>query len=1118
MDHDSGLASSNGDLHRPGRRSRDSASSSPARRRSLGTTSVLQSSSQPPSGRQLRASPLSPAAEATFASPGAADTGTSVSSPVAPSHNKHLSVKIPRRDAATPETKDKDAKLSKEPSDHRDQKVSSANSHAAPPSSPTTTDLSSGIDPLSQHIFARTNTDRSLANRLRTPVRPESPANDGLPRPSSDLSAKQTFGQVEQTKDKKKAGSFLSRLSMIGGGNKKRDDDIPDDDSEIGSERRIEGADAMAFTSAINASGYIPRHKEPPRFVRMRAHNKKVREFHRLFLAQELEGTKPIAPSDKSASTSGGGGPIWAMEFSKDGRYLATGGKDRVVRIWAILATPGDRRAYEANESQSDTQGHNQRLSAPVFSSEPLQEFTGHTSDILDLSWSKNNFLLSSSMDKTVKLWHMSRPECLCTFKHKDFVTSIAFHPRDDRFFLAGSLDATLRLWSIPDKSIAYSAQLSDLITAVAFSPDGKTSIAGCLNGVCVFYDTISLTLQTQVHVRSSRGKNAKGSKIAGITTKQYTNSRTGSSTVRVLVTSNDSRIRIYDLKDKTLVAKLKGLENACNQIGANFSDDGKYIVCGSEDRRVFIWSATVDDADKDDKRPCEYFEAHTDVVTEAIFAPRETRMLLQASDDPVYTLCNPPPVTLLSREEEEKSTVHDDSLSEAPSFRKKPEESPAFIARSAHDDGNIIVTTDRTGGIKVFRQDCAFVKRRQAQESWETTSAFSKKIGKDNVLGRTGSIMTRTSGGGHHSRRSSIVQSRRGSLVQAFAPGQQMTPDQINSWRQGIEGGHYHTLPRSRPVSVSVSTPTPSERSVSPSKAARTPLATASLTNLASSARREVYTNITPTTPLSPTSSFSQPVRGRDLARADAQTVPPTPSFSLMSADEDEHQDNVLNLDAAGASYSFWNLNRWRNMGGLRSGHVANTQSTGNLPSTRAASDPKTLTTGDAAPRREATTPNLPSLLSVGNMINRRGSSGDRSPMSVSPERDSNNEQQPRKSGEGRGSPTRRLLDKLPGFSIPTTTITRPSEDHGSSGGHSPGAEHSGGHRQLSVIRGSVDLRSGSVVSQLSAELTSDDGGEGEGDEMECSKCGSREFKSKRVGGKQRFMCGKCGRMVDGP
>src|SRR3954469_797875 len=109
-------------------------------------------------------------------------------------------------------------------------------------------------------------------------------------------------------------------------------------------------------------------------------------------------------------------------------------------------------------------------------------------------------------MDKTVRLWHISRPECLCCFQHSDFVTSIQFHPKDDRFFLAGSLDSKLRLWSIPDKSVAFTAQTPEMITAVAFTPDGRYAMAGCLDGQCLFYETEGLKYQTQLHVRSAKG------------------------------------------------------------------------------------------------------------------------------------------------------------------------------------------------------------------------------------------------------------------------------------------------------------------------------------------------------------------------------------------------------------------------------------------------------------------------------------------------------------------------------------------------------------------------------------------------------------------------------------
>ncbi|KAK4239573.1 WD40-repeat-containing domain protein [Achaetomium macrosporum] len=866
---------------------------------------------------------------------------------------------------------------------------------------------SSAIDPLSQHIFSRKNTEPSIPQRLTQMA-------EGLARASSELS-RNVVPVSEATKDKRKGSSFLSRLSMRGG--RKKDLGDFDSDSEFGSEARMDGSNARVFSQTLGSpligGGYVPHHKEPPRYIRTRASNKRTREFNRVFLAQELVGTRPTdndvdSPAEigrapvVSVSVAGAsgrkttrtGGAIWATEFSKDGKYLATAGRDHVVRVWAVLSTPEERRAHEEDEAVNG--GAGERLSAPVFRDQPVKEFQGHTGEVLDLSWSKNNFLLSSSMDKTVRLWHMSRSDCLCIFKHKDFVTRLAFHPRDDRFFLAGSLDTMLRLWSIPDKAVAFSAQLPDLVTAVAFSPDGKVAIAGLLNGLCMFYDTEGLKLNSQIHVRSSRGKNAKGSKITGIQTMtvpppnridtpgsqaQSTASASsaptdaaGSGEVRVLITSNDSRIRIYNLRDKSLEVKLKGHENMCSQIAATFSDDGKYVICGSEDRKTFLWSLTGSDAlvqDKD-KSPCEYFEAHGDIVTTALFAPTKTRMLLGQSGDPIYDLCNPPPVVLQSLEEAASAAASQVALTNdsqnpalAESASKRPEPSPAYIARSTHYDGNIIVTTGDTGIIKVFRQDCAFAKRRH--DSWETGSTLSRKLaahGSGYVgggLARSGSVLTRTSVG-------STAHSRRGSLSQPVAPGSIGSPqlgavlahsDRILSWRQGIEHGGDR---RSLLLSDGGGTPARSERSLSPTKASRTSLNSA-YNNTASEARKQPYAGPLParnrdragsafSTLTSPTASVfsarseSVPMRlvkekdrpkDRRHSKQDEPSAPPTPGFTFRSANEDTVQPQS---ESPSGSSSFWNLGRWRGITGFKGGlsgqgtTSAHTRSNGSRPS----------------------------------------------------------------------------------------------------------------------------------------------------------------------------------------
>ncbi|KAK2754582.1 hypothetical protein FQN54_006983 [Arachnomyces sp. PD_36] len=653
-------------------------------------------------------------------------------------------------------------------------------------------DSQSGIDPLSQHILQRTMGEKGAPPRARTQTSLDgepgaSDAKVPMPPPDSTLvRSDSNVGQkTSREKKNRKSVSFLSRII----GTKKKDPrtDTTDNASEPG-ESRAAGMDAEIFAHPI---GFIPRFPPPPKYIKVRSHFKKEKHFDRVFVAQELRGANALDEKESSKLPDTPTAPepsteraIWALVFSNDGKYLAAAGQDKIVRVWAVIATEEDRQAHETEEDAgSGDQQPGVRLSAPVFKTKPIREYDGHKSSVLDLSWSKNNFLLSSSMDKTVRLWHVSRSECLCCFQHSDFVTSIQFHPRDDRFFLAGSLDSKLRLWSIPDKSVAFWAKVPDMVTAVSFTPDGKHSIAGCLNGLCIIYETDGLKPNSQLHVRSARGKNAKGSKIAGIDTIiQPPNDPHGE--VKLLITSNDSRIRLYNFRDRSLEAKFRGNENACSQIHASFSDDGRHVICGSEDRRAYIWNTGPGDRESD-KRAVELFEAHSTIVTTAIMAPTKTKQLLGYSGDPVYDLCNPPPVTLVSQADSMQSsrpptesgrTRPDDKYS-APSNNRgadskslRAEGSPAYLARSSHAKGNIIVTADYTGSIKVFRQDCAQSKRRH--DTWDNNS-ISKKI-----LGRTSSVTTRNS----------VASSARDSFHKSHS-------ERILNWRNSIVSPEHTSL-----------------------------------------------------------------------------------------------------------------------------------------------------------------------------------------------------------------------------------------------------------------------------------------------------------------------------------
>ncbi|XP_014471501.1 PREDICTED: WD repeat-containing protein 44 isoform X1 [Dinoponera quadriceps] len=400
-------------------------------------------------------------------------------------------------------------------------------------------------------------------------------------------------------------------------------------------------------------------------------------------------------------------GPVWCMKFSACGRLLATAGQDRVLRIWvlrdAFTYFQDMRTKYNAEKvsptpsqeslvSQQSMEDPNVVASAfseiegtkSPFMPKPFCTYTGHTSDLLDVSWSKNYFVLSSSMDKTVRLWHISRKECLCCFQHIDFVTAIVFHPRDDRYFLSGSLDGKLRLWNIPDKKVAVWNEVdgqTKLITAANFCQNGKFAVVGSYDGRCIFYNTDQLKYHTQIHVRSTRGKNSTGRKISGIEPMPGED--------KILVTSNDSRIRLYDLRDLNLSCKYKGYVNVSSQIKASFSPDGQYIVSGSENQCIYIWKTHHDyskfsSVRRDRNDFWEGIKAHNAVVTCAVFAPNPDSIIKQIEAREQW------------ESKEESKSVDSSTVGVVPV-------DPVVEQRTKGCGGHVLVSADFNGCIKVF-------------------------------------------------------------------------------------------------------------------------------------------------------------------------------------------------------------------------------------------------------------------------------------------------------------------------------------------------------------------------------------------------------------------------------
>ena len=279
---------------------------------------------------------------------------------------------------------------------------------------------------------------------------------------------------------------------------------------------------------------------------------------------------------------------------------LATGGQDKVVRVWTCKVlrnhTSSSSTVVSDDSSSVDLSEHN----GWEISESPFREYFGHKLDVVDLAWSPQRasggrYLLSASLDKSVRLWHTSKASiCLCVFAHPKCVTSVDFHPSAKRLrFVSGSFDSKVRIWDIESGNVTEWKQVQNRVTSCCFRPDGNMVCAGLMNGVVVFLHTNGLKFYTQVECRNRRGKYKKGRKVTGVVYSPVIDKKSGTATL--LVSTNDSRLRAFRTTDFAQVMKYKGLRNDFLQITACYSPDGSTIMSGSEDGKVLLWRAAHD-------------------------------------------------------------------------------------------------------------------------------------------------------------------------------------------------------------------------------------------------------------------------------------------------------------------------------------------------------------------------------------------------------------------------------------------------------------------------------------------------------------------------------------------
>lgn len=250
----------------------------------------------------------------------------------------------------------------------------------------------------------------------------------------------------------------------------------------------------------------------------------------------------------------------YSVAFSSDGRLLASGSAEGLVRLWDLtrpldpprvlceqkgkvmsVSFSPDGKMLGSGGDDPEKSGHSLRLWELARLDKPPRAVDSFKSNVNSVAFSHDSQLLAAGgEDGTILVTRLSQPDSdpISLNGHHRGQVSVAFSPTSNLLSTGGS-EGTVNLWDVDNPSAAPAKLLGSKtsIHAVAFSPDGHTLAAG------------------------------SGGPISGV----------------------DDAVRLWDLSDLSRAPAILKHDFMVKSI--DFSPDGKLLASGSSRVKLWDWS-----------------------------------------------------------------------------------------------------------------------------------------------------------------------------------------------------------------------------------------------------------------------------------------------------------------------------------------------------------------------------------------------------------------------------------------------------------------------------------------------------------------------------------------------